>query len=200
MTGDISADMADWFTTEGDAMTHDEYEAGQDADGERRMQRALDDEHEARQAAVSRALSEPLHVTNWRPLLAPEDVARLIDTAAALRAENERLRVVIRVAIEHVEHKGWRSADVLTVLYAALRAAEAENERLRDAAEVAAIMLDARKPEADIDAWQAKWYEAQLAERRGKAAGTAPAGDGGAATGAAEGRGDDGAQGTCSNV
>jgi hypothetical protein len=53
------------------------------------------DEHEARQAAVSKALSEPLHVTNWRPLLAPEDVARLIDTAAALRAaeaENERLR------------------------------------------------------------------------------------------------------------
>jgi hypothetical protein len=56
------------------------------------------DEHEARQAAVSKALSEPLHVTNWRPLLAPEDVARLIDTAAALRAaevDNERLRVAL---------------------------------------------------------------------------------------------------------
>jgi hypothetical protein len=99
MTGDISADLADWYTTEGDAMTHDEYEAGQDADGERRMQRALDDEHEARQAAVSKALSEPLHVTNWRPLLAPEDVDRLIDTADALRADNERLLEVVKRAL-----------------------------------------------------------------------------------------------------
>jgi hypothetical protein len=37
-------------TQEGDAMTHDEYDAAEDADGERRMQRALDDEHERRVA------------------------------------------------------------------------------------------------------------------------------------------------------
>jgi hypothetical protein len=51
---DISTTLEDWFTTEGDAMTRDEHEAGADAAGERRMERMLEDEHEARQRAQGR--------------------------------------------------------------------------------------------------------------------------------------------------
>jgi hypothetical protein len=55
---DISTTLDDWFTTEGDAMTHDEYEAARDADAERRMEREMEDEHYGKAAGAAPAGDE----------------------------------------------------------------------------------------------------------------------------------------------
>jgi hypothetical protein len=91
---DISSTLDDWFTTEGDAMTRDEYEAGADADGERRMQRALDDEHD-RRVATGLAESRERWFRDWAerglaPLGLAHGMAFDAGWAAALRAAEPR--------------------------------------------------------------------------------------------------------------
>jgi hypothetical protein len=129
MTGEISADLADWYTTnEGDAMTHDEYDAAEDADGERRLERELEDDHDRRVAmATGMADARERWFREWAERgLAPLGLAHgmAFDAGwdAALRAAEETsIEAVAREQLAYHAEKLQREVARLT---AALRAAE----------------------------------------------------------------------------
>jgi hypothetical protein len=86
----------------GYAMTYDEYEAGRDADGERRLEMLLEDEHDRRVAATSEHEAE-----DWgHEDCSVCDEARA-DSIARLKAENERLRKWL----EHIRDQTGDEAD-----------------------------------------------------------------------------------------